>query len=241
MSNLPSRWRRGAAGAGTDLTLASHVPHLYLAGPWRGQELPLDDDQRQHLHKVLRRRQGDPISYTDGDGISGQGVFTGGTVIRGEEILETRDRDLRVAVAPPDDKGRQRFLVEKLAELGVDRLTWLTTKRGEGKPLGPGKAGRWAVSALEQSRSSHLMKVDGEPAKLSDLEGELWVCVSNGEPMPRARGGETLVVGPEGGFSDEEIPAGATRVSLGPSILRVETAALVAAALYLDRFTKFGA
>lgn len=215
--------------------MAGHVPHLYLPGPWVGPELPLGEDHVHHLHKVLRRRQGDPVTYTDGEGLSGQGVFSGPTVLRGPESLEAPHHKVRLAVSPPDDKNRQRFLVEKLGELGVDRLTWIKSKWGEGKAPAAGKARKWAIGALEQSRSSRLITVDEGMEPLSNLGGRLWVCEQTGSSMPRPQGDEVLVIGPEAGLDSDEPPAGSTIVSLGSQTLRVETAAVVATALYLDR------
>lgn len=206
-----------------------HVPHLYLPPPWEGSALPLPDDRRHHLHRVLRRVAGDPVTYTDGQGVVGEGTLAEQSVRRGQERTELPPAAVTLAVAPPSGKDRVRFLVEKLGELGVARLTWLSTSHGEGYPPKPGKAQAWAVAALEQSRGAWLLEVTDGPATFDQLERPLLVADPSGSPLTGVEGRVTVAVGPEGGWAEGEVPADATRVSLGRRVLRVETAAVVAA------------
>ena len=126
-------------------------------------------------------------------------------------------------------------VVEKLTELGVDRLVWLATTRGEAGAPHPGKTAAWAVAALEQSRGARLIEIAG-PTPPSALGGTLWVADPAGPPPPRTVTENLVVlVGPEGGFAPDEVPPGARRVGLGERVLRVGTAAVVAAVVALDR------
>ncbi|MDR9450962.1 MAG: RsmE family RNA methyltransferase, partial [Acidimicrobiia bacterium] len=143
------------------------------------------------------------------------------------------------AVAAPRASDRARFTVEKLAELGVDRLVWLTTKYGQSKPPGAAKAARWAIGALEQSRGSWLMPIEG-PVTLTDLPPSTWVLHPGGGPLPSPSDQVTLAIGPEGGFSTEELALVATTVGLGTRVLRVETAAVVASGLVLGHLGRMG-
>jgi 16S rRNA U1498 N3-methylase RsmE len=82
-------------------------------------------------------------------------------------------------------------------------------------------------AAVEQSRGAYLMEISDELVRLGELEGNVVICHPGGEDGPGDA--DVVAIGPEGGFSNEEISAGARLWDLGPTILRVETAALVAA------------
>lgn len=211
----------------------SHVPHLLVAPPWDGDVLSLSDGQAHHLHRVLRTEVGEPVSYTDGTGRRGVGILEPGSVRRGDEQLVPPPAPrLTLAVAPPRAAERARFLVEKVAELGVDRLVWLSFERGQGRPPRVDKAAAWAQGALEQSRGAWLMTIDG-PVTMDELEGTVWIADPDGAGPAVVKEDLTVVVGPEGGIAPQETIAGSMMVSLGARVLRVETAAVVAAALVL--------
>ncbi len=214
-----------------------HVPHVLVEGPWAGSSLQLQSALSHHLKTVLRRRDGDPISYTDGEGIIGNGTLRDASIARGRETLtEPPARNVTLAVAPPKSSDRARFVVEKTAELGVARLLWLRTRHGEGRAPAAAKAAGWARSSLEQSRGAWLMEVEG-PVEWDELERPLLVATPGGISWLRVAGGlggrVTVAVGPEGGFDPAELPADARPVALSDRVLRIETAALVAAALAL--------
>lgn len=219
-----------------------HVPHLYLPGPWPDGPIPLDDAHRDHLRRVLRRGGGDPVTYTDGAGRVGTGTLAEEAVERGGERLVPPPPSLTLAVAPPAAKDRARFLVEKLAELGVARLEWLRTRRGEGRVPRPDRAEAWAVAALEQSRGAWLTRVAGSEVSLAELEGKVVAADAGGGPLPEGEQELVVAIGPEGGWDPGELPPGTRRVTLGPRVLRVETAALVAATRLLaaDALREFG-
>lgn len=210
-----------------------HVPHVYVPGPWETEELGLDEDHRHHLARVLRLTDGAAVTYTDGAGRTGRGSLAGASIIRGDESVADPARQVTMAVAPPDAKDRARFLVEKLAELGVARLRWLATVHGQGHPPRLDRARAWALAALEQSRGSWLMEIDDAVAGFAELPRPLMVAAPGGEPAPAGAGDVTIAIGPEGGWAPDEIPPDALLMDLGPTILRVETAAIVAAARML--------
>jgi len=204
-----------------------HIPHLFLGGPWSEDRVGVSDEQRHHLETVLRRGSG-RVTYTDGQGTIGSGQYSAGQVTRGKESQAPRPTDLVVVTAPPDNRDRARFLVEKLAELGVAELRFLETRHGQGRPPRVDRLRSWAVSGLEQSRGAWLMRTAEGLVTFSGLKAPFVVCVPGGSrEVPSAR---TVVIGPEGGWADGEVPEGATRYDLGDTVLRLETAALVAAA-----------
>ena len=205
-----------------------HIPHVVVGAPWPDENLPLTVVQWRHLTKVLRLGRGDEITYTDGLGTIGSGVLGDRSATRSDEHQVPRVTDLTVAVAPPTNKDRQRFLVEKLAELGVARLIWLSTKYGKDRLASPAKVFAWTLAATEQSRGAWLMESTPGVVGWEALEGPVTVCHPGGSGAPPQT--RTVVVGPEGGLADEEIPDDAARWDLGTTTLRVETAAVVAAA-----------
>lgn len=209
-----------------------HMPHVLVDGPWDADTLALRAGQSHHLSRVLRVAPGDPISYTDGKGTLGVGtLLREGSVARSDERSAARPPALDMAVAPPAAKDRVRFVVEKLAELGVSRLLWLRTDHGANRVPAPERASAWAQSALEQSRGAWLMEVGGSLVDWTDLDAPVTACDPGaGDAVPRPR---TVAIGPEGGWAEGEIPAQVSRWGLSSNVLRVETAAIVAAALVL--------
>ncbi len=205
-----------------------HIPHLVVGAPWEGKRIDLSVVQWRHVTKVLRMKSGGEVSYTDGLGVVGSGTLIHQGIERGEEVEVERPTDLTVAVAPPANKDRQRFLVEKLTEMGVARLIWLETRHGKSRVASPSKIFSWVHAALEQSRGAYLMETTDDLVPLDQIEGRVVVCRPGGEREPGEF--DVIAIGPEGGFAEEEIPEDARLWDLGPTVLRVETAALVAVA-----------
>ena len=212
----------------------SHVPHLCL-GEWDAEHVvAIDPGHAHHLRRVLRIDEGAEVTYTNGRGVIGAGIVRGDIVERGDEsFLDPPPAVVTVAVVPPNSRDRARFLVEKLSELGVRRIVWLRSRYGHGRVPSRHKTASWARAALEQSRGAWLTHVDESLTGLEQLRRPLLVAHQGGSPPQPASGPVTIAVGPEGGWADGEIPEDATIMGLGDRVLRVETAALVAAARLL--------
>lgn len=210
-----------------------HVPHLYIPGPWDGPTAPLTDGQLHHLKKVFRLQNGSIVTYTDGDGSHGRGVLEGEGVARAAEHRRHRSRTLTVAAAPPASRDRQRFLVEKLAELGVASLRWLKSAQQSRPPPGAEKARAWAIGALQQSGGAFLMAVV-EPTPVEAISGPVAIADPAGNwAIASWSGFLTLVVGPAGGLTEGEVEMSEVRLRLSDQVLRTETAAVVGAGLLL--------
>ena len=190
----------------------------------------------------MRLGPGAAITYTDGAGSIGRGTLAGRLIARVEEWSEPPPVDLEIAVAPPHERERIRFLVEKAQELGVRRLRWLDSRFGNARPSQVARASDWAVSALEQSRGGWLMVIESDwlaPADLDPFRPTL-VAMADGTaqiselPLPLR-----VVVGPEGGWAEDEIPSGWSRFSLGRTILRTETAVVATAVWVSSHSTNF--
>lgn len=205
-----------------------HVPHLVVAAPWDESRLQLSTVQWRHVTKVLRMKNGQQVTYTDGLGTVGEGVLGHQMIERGDERSVERPSDITVAVAPPANKDRQRFLIEKLAELGVAHLIWIETSHGKNRVASPAKVFSWVHAAVEQSRGAYLMDTSPDLVPIGDLEGDLVFCHPGGAAGPPSDA-DTVVIGPEGGFASEDLPEDARLWDLGPTVLRVETAAIAAA------------
>jgi 16S rRNA (uracil1498-N3)-methyltransferase len=209
--------------------------------------------EAHHLATVCRLRPGAQVCLFNGDGreypaevedVSRRNVRL--RVLRCE--TSARERKARLDVAAPLPKGdRAPFLIEKLTELGVTAFVPLLSAQsvitpGEGKL---DKLERHVIEASKQCGRNVLMSIEA-PAdwadylKRSDLPARRLLAHPGGMPvaawsgtMPQQEEAVAIAIGPEGGFRDEEVDrgkaAGWSVVSLGPRILRVETAAIALA------------
>jgi RsmE family RNA methyltransferase len=173
------------------------------------------------------------VTYTDGRGLFGTGRFGPASVSReSESNVEPPPFSLTIAVAPPHERDRQRFLVEKLAELEVARLRWLLTDFGARRLPEPARAEAWATAALEQSRGAWLMRTDRDWVTPATLGADTFFAdVGSEGTLPAGTGEVVVAIGPEGGWAPGEIPDGSYRFGLGRTVLRVETAAMATAVL----------
>lgn len=217
-----------------------------------GQSLRLTGAEARHLGQVLRARPGRRVVLFDGRGgewlaevlaVDRAGVEL--AVLSHEADDRMPARRLTLAVALP--KGdRQRLLVEKCVELGVAALVPLATERGvaEATPSALDRLRRYGIEACKQCGRNRLLDI-GPALDMPTLLRESAVGLRalahpGGESLAAlSQHAErtTVAIGPEGGFSDEEVAqarrAGWRIVGLGPRILRVETAAAMTASLVL--------
>ncbi|HZE95939.1 MAG TPA: RsmE family RNA methyltransferase [Planctomycetota bacterium] len=195
----------------------------------------LPPDESRHALRALRLAEGDRVTVFDSrETWSGEIESTRGAVtVRLLEKLEAPELP-RVVVAAAVPKGaRLDWMVEKLAELGVAefvpvRFARSVTEPGEGKRK---RLEKIAVAAAKQS-GAPVLKIS--PEQRPDQLPADAILASPGSTEPAPRGGGCVVVGPEGGLTPDEEARFARRVSLGPTILRIETAAVVAAARLLS-------
>lgn len=209
-----------------------------------------DEAESQHLAKVMRAQPGDLVTAFDGTGWEYQIELTSvgkkkveGAIRSQAEVSRESSCRLTLAVALP--KGdRQRWLVEKAVELGVARLIPLISKRGVAQPVEKAieRLRRAVIEASKQCRRNHLMTVEAGQTIKQVLDNRP-ACSLLLHPTGVSLAADTFqsadeivaLIGPEGGFSDEEVAQavefGCQVVSFGPRILRVETAALAIAAL----------
>jgi 16S rRNA (uracil1498-N3)-methyltransferase len=215
---------------------SAHVLVVDLENP------ALDDADFHHLGSVVRLRPGEHLSATDGRGGTRTLVWLGGGAVDPDgDVERTAAREPRVTVALSPVKGdRPDWAVQKLTELGVDRIVLMHADRsvvlwGSGRAAGHlVRLRRVARSALMQSRGVWMPEID-----VGDFQG-FETSARRGDPVAMAVPGAvaapslelpTVLVGPEGGWSPQEQASGLPQVGLGPSVLRAETAAVAAGVL----------
>jgi 16S rRNA (uracil1498-N3)-methyltransferase len=214
----------------------------------------IDGDEFHHLSRVLRKKEGDSIHITDGEGLSAELTIDSagkrsmeGTIVRHSRLPRPATR-VSVAISMLKSPNRFDFFLEKSTELGVDRIIPMTTHRTVSTPSAEKidrKLDRWRSvvhSAARQCRRYYLPEVC-EPVTFSralTLEGYdvRLIPYESEERLPEfdAAGKSVLfLVGGEGGFTGEEVDAawraGFTPVTFGSTILRAETAGIFAVAL----------
>ena len=212
----------------------------------------LDDDDQHHLARVLRLRDGEQVSASDGRGAWRMCEWHDGLVRAMGDVQHVPASSQRVAVAFVPVKGdRPEWSVQKLTEIGVDEIIVLAPTRRAVVRWGDAKASakddkhmqklqKVAREASMQSRRVWLPVITG-PMSLAEACARPGAAVADpvGAPLATSAAASTassaapslVIIGPEGGFDDDEIPASVARVSLGGTILRAETATLVAATL----------
>jgi 16S rRNA (uracil1498-N3)-methyltransferase len=202
-----------------------------------------------YLAAVLRLGPGDRVKlFDDRTGEWLAEIVEAGkkrVVLRVGARLKEREEvpDLWLMFAPVK-RGRIDWLVEKATELGVKRLLPVVTRRTVVDRLNRERLRAHAVEAAEQCERTALPELV-EPRKLDAAlkswpeDRRLWFAdEAGGEPFAPLPGPAAILIGPEGGFTDEErlairaLPQ-ARPVSLGPRILRADTAALAAIALWM--------
>ena len=195
------------------------------------------DDDQHHLQRVLRLRDGETISTSDGRGAWRLCVWSSGSLeVTSPTQVEARGRELSIGFALC--KGdKPEIIVQKLTELGVDRIVPFVSQRSVVKWDGD-KAQRnierWRKVAREaamQSRQVFLPTIDEVSPSVEDLVARCSWSVAEPDAPAVAAHVHAIAVGPEGGFTEEEVARFASRVGLPGGILRAETAAVVAGAL----------
>ncbi len=218
---------------------------------WPDGRATLLDDEARHLARVSRIGVGETVELFDGRGLIARAVVARVDRDRVDLTIAhagpgTRDLDFPLVLATAVPKGdRFDWLVEKATEIGVSRLVPIIAARSAVDPRSAkiDRLRRRIVEACKQSGRSRLMTLD-EPMRWANwLESDQnerstrLIADPAGGPISEAfdlAGGVVVAIGPEGGFDPGEVDAAARAgyrpVSLGPTILRVETAALAACA-----------
>lgn len=240
----------------------NHAPgrrRFYLSEPPAGDSIELGGEAAHRIARVLRLPPGAEVSLFDGSGRSWPATVA---AVQGRTVRLTIGRSVQHPPAAPTvllagmiRPNRFEWLIEKAAELGVTALVPVVCARSAVRPaeIGPSRLERWQRLAVEAAEQCGRVTIpDLRPpetfvAALTVRAGRLFVAAEPAHgaapPLGAALRGiadapVSLLTGPEGGFTAHEIEqarnAGARPVSLGPLILRAETAAVAALAILVD-------
>ncbi|WP_108811007.1 16S rRNA (uracil(1498)-N(3))-methyltransferase [Sphingorhabdus sp. Alg231-15] len=234
------------------------APRLYVDTELsEGAEIRLDGNHAHYLLKVMRIQQGQPVKFFD----NRTGEYLAHVTMLGKRDLillidgKTRERDIAPdlwLIAAPIKKDRYNWIAEKATELGIAKMIPVQTERTQNVQIKPDKLRAHMIEAAEQCERTALPMLD----RLIRLDALLqnWPADrhlffaderihESGEGSFRkalvANGGPAaILIGPEGGFSDAENAAiralpQSVPISLGPRILRAETAAIAAISLWM--------
>jgi 16S rRNA (uracil1498-N3)-methyltransferase len=233
---------------------------FYSATPITTERTTIDGQEAHHLRHVMRAAIGDEVSLFDNSGAEFRAVVEqlGRSTVElrvVERVEVSRELPFVLVVGVALPKGdRQKWLVEKLTELGVTRLVPLSTARGVAQPTDSAldRLCRAAIEAAKQSGRNRLLDVappQDWPEWIemphfnfcntpSEVAPRLLLAHPGGNPISTfdlaVPSPTAVTIGPEGGLTDEEVAAataaGWNQVGLGSRILRVETAAVAIAA-----------
>jgi 16S rRNA (uracil1498-N3)-methyltransferase len=241
------------------------MPRVYIP-PERigGEQVPLQSREARYILTVLRLGPGDEVTVFDGEGREYRTVlceeYEGGVYLAIQEALSPeRESPLRITLGQGLLKGeRMKFVIQKATELGVDRIIPLVSARsvpvveGERETLRIERWRRIAQEAAKQCGRTVVPEI-GAIHELGDFiaQGEgMRVILWEGEPAPLRevieeidpQGG--ILIGPEGGFSEEEVlkaqDQGFLVAGLGKRTLRAETATLSVLSILQHRFGDLG-
>lgn len=213
---------------------AAHVFVESLAAP------VLRDDDEHHLRRVLRIREGDSITVSDGaGGWLVANLLADGLNVASSAMFQAAPPSTAVFSAIP--KGdRPEWIVQKLTEVGVTSIGFIHCARSvvqwdeSRRPRQLERLRRVAREAAMQSRRLWLPQVrDVLPFDEAIKSISCAIADPDGEALTADV--DTVLVGPEGGFTEGELGAVTRRVALSGNVLRVETAALTAAILLTQR------
>ena len=219
---------------------------FYIQNPEK--EIILSSEESKHATKVLRKKEGDILNFTDGKGGFYKAEITVADtrkcrlqIISSEQKPKQHSYHLHIAIAPTKNMDRYEWFLEKATEIGVDEITPIICDHSERKVLKTERCNRILLSAMKQSLKFHLPKLnEAIPLKdflKQDFEGNKYIAHCEDGEKTELRKEEkanktTILIGPEGDFSPAEIQIALQNqfkaVSLGKSRLRTETAGIVA-------------
>lgn len=210
----------------------------------------LDENESGHCIRVLRKKKGDNIKFTDGNGKYYEGIILQDNPrqcivkVRGKgEQLYKHKYNLHIAIAPTKNIDRFEWFVEKAVEIGVDSITPLLCHYSERKKIRSDRLGKIIISAMKQSIKAHLPILNSFCSYEDFVNAEYSNTVKFIAHLVESERKELIhtipgppnyiiLIGPEGDFHKDEIRMAIGNdfqaVSLGHSRLRTETAGIAA-------------
>ncbi len=211
-------------------------------------DIILDEIDSKHLSKSLRKKVGDIIRVTNGEGIEIRGeIIRLGKNIKIKIINKIKHRkkdiSIHIAMSPLKNPSRFEWFVEKSTEIGISEITPIITKFSEKKKVNINRLNKIIISSMKQSNQFYLPKVNPiisfEDFLKFNKDYKLIAHLKNSNSFNKktigSKGKIVVMIGPEGGFSEEEILiAGKEKIkeiSFGKNRLRSETAGVFAVSI----------
>ena len=217
-------------------------------------DLIMSDSEHYHLTKVLRKKTGDKVYLTNGNGYLFEAILNYiGEKSTQLKIINSKkessmDYSLHIAIAPTKKIDRFEWFLEKAIEIGVSSITPLTCKYNERKSLNYTRLNKIAVAAMKQSLQTYLPKIEPivsikEFIESNQCKQKYIAHCKNSKKVHlskiiKRKTNSSVIIGPEGGFTDDEISLAIDYnfipVSLGNNRLRTETAGIVCCQTFSD-------
>jgi 16S rRNA (uracil1498-N3)-methyltransferase len=212
-------------------------------------QITFDKIESKHIVRVLRKKEGDILKITNGKGFLFDAEISFANdkkctaiIINAEEKPKPWKHYLHIAIAPTKNNDRIEWFLEKATEIGIDEITPIICSNSERRFVKLERFEKIIQSAMKQSLKFILPKIN-EPLKFNEFINQTFegkVCIAHCEDGQKQvlqsvinlNEKTTILIGPEGDFSSEEIKKAIAKrcipISLGESRLRTETAGIVA-------------
>ncbi|MDZ4758369.1 MAG: RsmE family RNA methyltransferase [Bacteroidota bacterium] len=213
-----------------------------------GEIITLNAEESWHGAKVLRIKNDESIIVLNGKGWIGEGriqtVHDKQTAVILDKVLyhHPATNSLSIAVSVLKTNERMEWMLEKLTELGVAKISFIECKRTERNKLNLERMQKIAIAALKQCKRSWLPVIEGvmsyEKYMQQEFVGEKYIAFCDAKEYIKfnAQKSATILIGPEGDFNESEIvlakAQGFKPILISKQILRTETAAMAIAAVW---------
>lgn len=224
--------------------------HWFYSANLQPGEFGFDQEESKHIARVLRLKNGDRIVLTNGSGKIYTGIIASDDqkkcivqILDDYESVAPAQGNIHIAVAPTKNIARLEWFVEKATETGIHEITPIVCDHSERSGIKTDRLKKITVAAIKQSQQPWLPVLnsltDFADVIQKPANGQRFIAYLDEQNPPnllkhayRPGSNVTVLIGPEGDFSNSEIDAaiqaGYVPISLGKNRLRTETAALAA-------------
>ena len=210
-----------------------HIPTIYDPDVKNNQFYEIISQQKEHhLLKVLRITNGSKIKISNGSGVLYNGTLDNKHIKIESKEIHTRSSNLKIFIPYLRDKSRFRFIFEKLTEIEVASIYVGNTDYSQKINIDESKILNWIKASVEQSGSPFIPNLK----LVNNIDYKIFnTCLDiSGINIKKInKRVNNFAIGPEGGWSKDEIEKFENKISISKQTLRVETAAIVASALLM--------